>query len=499
MTNFYQNQPLGYTPDKTLTPMKHINPRNCQLFMIRPSQSRNSRRWFNGIFLSLAILSPLFIAPRVEAAFAERVETMFTGAGDASAVIGQSEGGVVKGETCNLFNRLRRDASSQDRFRALVPTTNLTTTVSPYPAFWFYLPVDNVATDRATALEFDVQDETGRSLLPGGGMQADIPTEPSIVGFRLPDTAEPLQVGRQYTWFLTLDCDTANAVDNPFVYGQVERISVADDLIVELATAPPGGKFMAYAESLVWQETVTELAQNAGAYSRDWTALLEMFDLGAIAPDIPIQEFSFPSTDVASMPLTFPASDTIAIGRSRVGVGQQNACNFYDQARLDAASDESLIAFIPGSNQGSTVLPYPTFWFYLPLAQTREAMVQYLEFELYDEAGASVLAGNPLRTTLPEQPGLVGLTLPNQIAPLQVGQQYTWSLTLVCDTANKAANPFVYGAIERRAATEELTYQLETTPAHMRYGVFAQNQIWYDMVNQLVQQRQAQPQPWSEL
>ncbi|MEB3231811.1 MAG: DUF928 domain-containing protein, partial [Leptolyngbyaceae bacterium] len=42
-------------------------------------------------------------------------------------------------------------------------------------------------------------------------------------------------------------------------------------------------------------------------------------------------------------------------------------------------------------------------------------------------------------------------------------------------------------------------YQLETTPAHMRYGVFAQNQIWYDMVNQLVQQRQAQPQPWSEL
>ncbi|NEQ99934.1 MAG: DUF928 domain-containing protein, partial [Cyanothece sp. SIO2G6] len=453
-------------------------------------------RWVRGLTLALTVTVPFLWPTRAEAAFAERVESMFTGDGIESPMAGRADGGVVQGETCNFFNRLRRDTTSQDRLRALVPTTNFSTTVSPYPVFWFYLPVDDTAGDRADYLEFDLQDEEGRSLLKDGTVQTAVPDQPSIVGFRLPETAEPLQMGQQYTWQLTVGCDPANNADNPVVYGQIERVSGMDNLIYDLATAPAGGKYAAYAESLVWQETVTALAQNAADHTDDWTTFLTLFDLEAIAPTISVQELA-PWDEATAAPLTLPTSDTRAIGRSRAGVIQQDACNFFNQARIDATSEASLIAFMPESNQGITLLPYPTFWFYLPLAQTATP-VQHLEFELRDEAGVSVLDDEHLKVSLPDQPGIVGITLPNTIAPLQIGSRYSWKLTLACDTADESASPFVYGWVERRAADEALIFQLETTADNAKYAVFAENEIWYEMVNQLIQQRQSSPRLWRE-
>lgn len=148
--------------------------------------------------------------------------------------------------------------------------------------------------------------------------------------------------------------------------------------------------------------------------------------------------------------------------------------------------DIPLTALIPDTHWGKSISQTPTIWFYVPYSSEQ---ITYGEFVLQDEQGFDVI--NPVQFTLPETPGFVGLALPESIPVLETETTYAWAFQLYCNSAERTP-VYVEGWIQRVTPTEEISSQLdeETTPT---YQVYWENAIWFDAVDELIQQRLAQP------
>ncbi|KPQ39394.1 MAG: protein of Unknown Function containing DUF928 domain [Phormidium sp. OSCR] len=156
-----------------------------------------------------------------------------------------------------------------------------------------------------------------------------------------------------------------------------------------------------------------------------------------------------------------------------------------------------------------TTQEYPTFWFYVPYT-SEEATSG--EFSLQD-SGASEeywraefeLPGNSNRAT----PGIVSITLPETVEPLEANRQYQWFFDLNCPTPETASNQrttaaSVYGLVERRSPSDvnpdfEAELDEATHPLEMA-EVYAKNGIWFDALTQFAQVRLDYPdnQPLNE-
>lgn len=161
---------------------------------------------------------------------------------------------------------------------------------------------------------------------------------------------------------------------------------------------------------------------------------------------------------------------------NQTGTGSRNDCP-------DVSA--SLIALMPNTNWGKTVSQSPTFWFYVPYTSEQIAVG---EFVLQDAEGFDQI--EPIQLTLPATPGLVSFTLPDTTS-LEVGTDYYWAFELYCNPHSRTPL-YVEGWIQRVLPSGDMSEQLdaETTPM---YRVYWENAIWFDAVNELAQQRLAQP------
>ncbi|MEM6251528.1 MAG: DUF928 domain-containing protein [Cyanobacteria bacterium P01_D01_bin.156] len=141
-----------------------------------------------------------------------------------------------------------------------------------------------------------------------------------------------------------------------------------------------------------------------------------------------------------------------------------------------------LTAITPVTVYGKTLSERPTFWFYMPYTA---AEVQKGEF--------SVLTSNDedwlyrAEFVLPEQPGLVSITLPpDAIANLEVGERHHWYLKLFCNSTSTAkTNININGWVDRVAATPEMQRQvMDSSP-----------EVWYDTIARLADRMKAQRAP----
>ena len=136
------------------------------------------------------------------------------------------------------------------------------------------------------------------------------------------------------------------------------------------------------------------------------------------------------------------------------------------------ATPQELTAITPTTVYGKTLSERPTLWFYMPYTA---ADVEKGEF--------SVLTADDTERvyratfTLPDQPGLVSITLPEAaMVSLDEGQRYHWYLKIFC-TSDAAAktNININGWIDRVVATPDRQQQItEGSP-----------EIWYDAVHRL--------------
>lgn len=150
-------------------------------------------------------------------------------------------------------------------------------------------------------------------------------------------------------------------------------------------------------------------------------------------------------------------------------------------------SDTRLLALIPNSNYGTTLSEYPTFFWYVPHTTTQSA-----EFVLLDEDDNEVYKST---FQISENPGIISHTLPadGTIAPLEIGKDYHWYFSLICDTRDRSGDIFAEGWIQRVEPSPELADQLATSALSDRPTIYAQAGIWYDALSTLANLYQAEP------
>lgn len=123
----------------------------------------------------------------------------------------------------------------------------------------------------------------------------------------------------------------------------------------------------------------------------------------------------------------------------------------------------------------------PTFWVYIPYSSSD---VNSAFFSLQDEAGEVEIWGTQLQ--LQNTPGIVAISLPETVPPLEVGRTYRWYFEMDCawDSASPATAS-LKGVVTRVSdpAIEAELKSAQTAPERAR--IYARNGLWYDAVTEL--------------
>lgn len=157
-------------------------------------------------------------------------------------------------------------------------------TVAERPQFWFVLPRKLTKKDAVTF----VLEKPGKEIYKTT-LKSEIPK--GIISFTIPKQIPPLQIGKTYSWSLSLSCDFETLEDKPGeVQGTIQRVAISTQLKNQLAGAKtPVEQANAYAKNGIWFDTLTTIAVNMrGQKPKDvsiaWNQLLQQVNLEKAAP-----------------------------------------------------------------------------------------------------------------------------------------------------------------------------------------------------------------------
>ncbi len=162
-------------------------------------------------------------------------------------------------------------------------------------------------------------------------------------------------------------------------------------------------------------------------------------------------------------------------------------------------TDSPLTAIFANQGNDFTVSEYPTFWFYIPYAAED---IKLIEFLLKNSDNTKTIYRTTVQLT--QQSGIIKVTIPS--IPeyfLKVNQDYRWRLNLDCNSDSQKRPLAVHGWIRRVPNNIQLASQKPVTLD--RYLVYRNNNIWYDAITELAENRFANPnnpelaQAWDEL
>jgi hypothetical protein len=140
---------------------------------------------------------------------------------------------------------------------------------------------------------------------------------------------------------------------------------------------------------------------------------------------------------------------------------------------------------------GITVAERPTFFAFVPPTSARQ-----VEFLLLDEEAETVIFQQA--KSVDGTPQILSFTPDETTAPLEVGKNYKWFFTTICNPKDKAkddksANPSIPGLIQRHELNSAIARQLNTTPLRDRPSVYAESGVWLDSLASLAKLRCNQP------
>jgi hypothetical protein len=132
-----------------------------------------------------------------------------------------------------------------------------------------------------------------------------------------------------------------------------------------------------------------------------------------------------------------------------------------------------------------------------------------MEFALYDVDAKQAQRNLLYKTTfsITGEAGIASLSLPTDVnlPPLKPGQDYRWSVSLICNPGDRAQDVTVDGWAQRVVPSSTVNQQLKQADSRDRPAVYAQNSLWFNTVETLVDQRCARPKDlalaasWTEL
>lgn len=182
-----------------------------------------------------------------------------------------------------------------------------------------------------------------------------------------------------------------------------------------------------------------------------------------------------PIVGVSSSWQTAQASDQSTLSEfpgRRVGGGSRGEC----------MSDDTLVALSPKNHLIETTKATPTLYFAMP----------EFEYPLQVEFILKNVEGEIIADQLFEAEsngGVTGLDLTNQIEPLEVGQDYEWYLSVLCNANNRAYDMVVHGWMRRVPGVEEdnVVSDIQLTEQVQSYQ--AQG-LWHNAIALLLQFQQ---------
>jgi hypothetical protein len=152
-----------------------------------------------------------------------------------------------------------------------------------------------------------------------------------------------------------------------------------------------------------------------------------------------------------------------------------------------------LTLLMPANNVGWTTAAYPQFHWYQPVN-----VASFVQFTLYqanpeDESDRTQIYQS--RFTVSGDAGIASLQLPadSGLPPLELGQLYYWQVAIFCNPNSEAGDLQAGGWIERRAPDADLADALSMASEAEAVDLYAANSYWFDAVDGLMAQRQANP------
>lgn len=179
------------------------------------------------------------------------------------------------------------------------------------------------------------------------------------------------------------------------------------------------------------------------------------------------------------------------------GAARGNCLQVGASQGADGNVSAPIAALIPATDGEFTAADRPTFMVNISQPGVRQA-----ELSLWDENSQGIYQTT---ISLAGTAGIVGLQLPKDAPPLEVGQRYKWTVAVVCDVANRQRDAVVEGWIQRGEMTATMTQELNAADALKQAQLYAANGFWYDTVAALAALRQSRPEDttiaaqWQEL
>jgi hypothetical protein len=168
--------------------------------------------------------------------------------------------------------------------KALLPDTKIGLTTTGKPTFFFQISPTSVEEGK-----FILLNAKGDTIL----YEKTFPLKKTggVMNFTLPDDADALEVGREYTWELVVNCDPEDQRGNPRVQGSIKRLPVSQQLASDLARASMRDHAAVYAEAGYWYDSLKTIADlrstnpNDSTLISDWNDLLESAGLTKLAKE----------------------------------------------------------------------------------------------------------------------------------------------------------------------------------------------------------------------
>lgn len=187
------------------------------------------------------------------------------------------EGGIARGN-CGF------DAANKIQMKALLPDTNIGLTTTGKPTFFVQISPTSVEEGK-----FILLNAKGNTII----YEKTFPLKKTggVMSFTLPDDADALEVGREYTWELIVNCDPEDQRGNPRVQGSIKRLPPSQQLASNLARASMRGRVELYAEAGYWYDSLKTLADLRATNPKDpnlindWNDLLESAGLIKVAQE----------------------------------------------------------------------------------------------------------------------------------------------------------------------------------------------------------------------
>lgn len=187
------------------------------------------------------------------------------------------EGGIARGN-CGV------DDAKKIQMKALLPDSNIGLTTTGKPTFFFQISPTSVEEGKFLLLNAQGNEIIYEKTFP-------LTKTGGVTSFTLPADADALEVGREYTWELVVNCDPEDQRGNPRVQGSIKRLPPSQKLASDMARIPMRDRAAVYAEAGYWYDSLKTLADlrstnpNDSTLISDWNDLLESAGLSKMAKE----------------------------------------------------------------------------------------------------------------------------------------------------------------------------------------------------------------------